>query len=148
MVGPRHGLSMRAAPGVLLALVLVGLSAPALANTEGKTALYEVIFHEPYRGAWKRLTAPVVAANRWLKGARGIWHPARMVTVDAQHFKVFFLCKVNECAANRITVIFGPGGHHAYGAFRSPAGTQILGAPNDDTRRALLKVLIEEPPRE
>lgn len=139
---------MRAAPGMLLALVLVGLASPARANTEGKTALYEVIFHEPYRGAWKRLTAPVVAANRWLKGARGIWHPARMVTVDAQRFKVFFLCKVNECATDRITVIFAPDGHHAYGAFRAVGGTQILGSPNEDTRRALLKVLNEEKPHD
>lgn len=135
---------MRAARGMLLALVLVGLAAPAMANTDGKVALYELVGRDPYRGAWKRLVAPVVAANRWLKGVRGVWTPARMVTVDAQHFKVFFLCKVNECATNRITVIFGPGGHHAFGAFHSPAGTQLLGAPNEVTRKALLRVLHDE----
>ncbi|PZQ85672.1 MAG: hypothetical protein DI549_00945 [Ancylobacter novellus] len=139
---------MRAARVGLLALALIGFAAPALANTDGKSALYEVIFREPYRGAWKRLTAPVVSSNRWLKGARGIWHPARVVMVDAERFKVFFLCKVNECAANRISVIFTPDGHRAFGAFRTPAGTQILGGPNDDTRRALLRVLNEEKPHD
>ena len=139
---------MRPACAGLLALALLAIAAPATASPQGTRALHEVIFREPYRGAWKRLTAPAVVANRWLKGARGIWRPARSVTVDAERFKVFFLCRVNACAANRISVIFAPDGHHAYGALRTAAGTQLLGAPNDDTRRALLKVLNEDKPHE
>ncbi|MDQ0510473.1 Ivy family c-type lysozyme inhibitor [Ancylobacter amanitiformis] len=143
---------MRAVLTGLAVLVLLGaapmLASPARAatsavTTQGKFALYEVIGHDPYRGAWKKLTAPVIKSERWLKGGHGIWSPAQIVQVDAQRFKVFLLCKVNECASTRISVIFAPDGTRAYGALRTSAGTQVLGSPNVVMHKALLKALQE-----
>lgn len=128
----------------LVGLSLLGFAAPAVASTQGKVALYEVIGRDPYRATWKKLTAPVIQSERWLKGAHGIWTPARIVQVDAQRFKVFFLCKVNDCAGSRITVIFTPDGSRGFAALHTPTGTQVLGSPNVVVHKALMKALQEE----
>ncbi|MCK0208273.1 inhibitor of vertebrate lysozyme family protein [Starkeya koreensis] len=148
-MGARAGSSLGRSRATMPALALLALSlinpAGASAQTTGgpatKTALYELGGREPYRTAWKHLTAPVVRHERWLKGVRGVWSPAQNVTAEGASFHVFYLCKPTDCAHYKITVIFGPEGRHAYGALYTPAGTQLLGAPAEPVRRVLLKAL-------
>ncbi|WP_197028250.1 Ivy family c-type lysozyme inhibitor [Bosea sp. 117] len=129
----------------VVALALFALAVPARAQdpspAHDKPLLYELVAREPYRTTWHKLVAPVLKNERWLRSARGVWEPTRTVTVDGARFDVYFLCKPTACATNEITVIFESGGHHAAAAFRSPAGTQLLGAPGDRMRRALLSAL-------
>lgn len=128
----------------LLALTLLipaGASAQSAGGPATKTALYELVGREPYRTAWKHLTAPVVRHERWLKGVRGVWSPAQIVTAEGASFRVFYLCKPTDCARYRITVVFEPDGRRAFGALYTPAGTQLLGAPAEPVRRVLLKAL-------
>lgn len=142
-----------------LLVLLLALSAPALAEAAGKAdvttkaepptkaegpvkgpVMGELLRQPKYIYAWQGMVAGETPPQ-WVKdyaiSLDGPPVPTIPVELDGEVYTLGFTCKPNDCETHQLYVLFAPEGRDAWGLLASPSGISWLGQPAERIKEAI-----------
>jgi hypothetical protein len=129
---------------LLVLILLLSGSAPALAADDGGPPLVELMLRPNYLTAYKTMVG-VTQVPPWItdfaKTLDGPPTPSAVLFAGGTLFTLAFTCKPNDCADNQLYVLFTGDGSQAWGLLVEGEKQGWLGDPDEKIKETILSRL-------